>query len=355
VAVKRDSMRLLILSNMYPSADKPYAGIFVKNQVEVLRELAAKGWRIDLLAMPRRFTGPLGSAMKYLGFSLRCIPAMFRRYEVVHIHFFVPLGFLGALYKWLHPSAKVVVTFHGGDVASRHFKGLCGRFWRAISKKVDLGIAVGSGVSAAVTRYLSVQQLVLLPAGVDNRKFFPPQAPPEKKYDLVFAGSFIPRKGLDLLVEALQKQAFRTVRLACVGTGPLASLLLTLSEKRDVTVLGHLTQDEMRQTYWSSRFLVLPSRSEPFGLVVSEALFSGIPAIVSDEPGPAMQVRDGVNGLVCCRNSVPSLETALLRALAIDTQEYKLMAQAAAQSNQGFGIYQVARELLRQYQGLVAE
>jgi glycosyltransferase involved in cell wall biosynthesis len=343
-------MRILVLSNMYPSTEKPYAGVFVKNQVEILRELTGANWRIDVAAMPRRFTGSAGTALKYLGFALRSIPLLFRRYDVVHVHFFVPLAALGTVYKFFHPSARLVVTFHGGDVAAAHFRGWRGRLWRRISKSIDLGIAVGTGVSEAVGRYLSPARTILLPAGVDSRKFYlPGPGPRSKKYDLVFAGSFIPRKGLDVLVEALKDQAFRDVRLALVGTGSLQPLVEELGQCRSVEIFGHLSQDQMREVYWASRFLVLPSRSEPFGLVVSEALFSGIPAIVSNEPGPAMQVTDGVNGLVCEKDSVSALREALARALQMDEIRYLDMAGAAIASNRQFDVYEVTRTLVGEY------
>ena len=71
---------------------------------------------IDLTvrAMPRRFTGRLGSLVKYVAFLLACVPLLFRRFDVVHIHYFVPLGGWGWLYRRLHRDSRLFVTFHGG-------------------------------------------------------------------------------------------------------------------------------------------------------------------------------------------------------------------------------------------------
>jgi len=346
-------MRILILSNMYPSCDKPYAGIFVRNQVEILREQVGPDSTVTLNAMSRRFTGQFGTIVKYGRFFLRCMPHFFRRYDIVHIHYFVPLGILGAIYKIFHPSCRLVVTFHGGDVNDSHFEGSAGKIWRWASSRVDYGIAVGAGVAEAVNKHLAVSRTEIQPVGVDSRKFYPPeQAQISKKYDLLFTGSFIHRKGLDILLDALLDDRFSSTRVACVGTGPLRRLIEAASETRDIEILDDLNQDELRDVYWASRFLVLPSRSEPFGLVVSEALYCGVPAVVSDEPGPMAQVRHLKNGYVVAKESVEELRETLQTALAMDGAAYENMAGRAASSNREFDIYNVTSELVSEYRSL---
>jgi len=348
-----NGMRVLVLSNMYPSDEKPYAGVFVKNQVEILREDLELADGLVLEAMPRRFTGALGTALKYLGFAVRCVPHAFRRYDVLHVHYFVPLGLLGAAYKLLHPSSSLLVTFHGGDVNPMHFRGLAGRVWRAVSRSVDHGIAVGPGVAGSVAKHLDVKHVEIRPAGVDSRKFYPQENPQaDKEYDLVFVGSFSHRKGIDLLVTALQDEKFRSTRMAFVGTGPMRDRIESLDGHMHIRIFDGLDQDELRKIYWASKFLVLTSRSEPFGLVVSEAMYCGVPVIVSDEPGPLSQVKRGINGFVFESESVRELQDALCQALAMTGDEYMSMARAASSSNKEFDIYAVTRELEKRYQSL---
>ena len=161
-----------------------------------------------------------------------------------------------------------------------------GKFWSVVSSRIDYGIAVGPGVEASVEKFLSVSNCKVKPAGVDSRKFFlPGEVRTDKKYDFLFAGSFSHRKGIDLLVEALRDERFASRRLAFVGTGPMRNLIESLASSRDCEILDHLSQDQLRQVYWASKFLVLPSRSEPFGLVVSEAMYCGTPVIASDDAG----------------------------------------------------------------------
>lgn len=343
-------MRILILSNMYPSRQKPYAGIFVRNQVEILRDQYGDDLELTVRAMRRRYTGRIGTAIKYFLFTFSCLPNFFMRYDVVHVHYFVPLGVLGAIYCTIHSNSRLVVTFHGGDVNPHHFRGWLGNLWRAASKKVDLGIAVGPAVADLVDTQMDVKSCTISPAGVDSRKFYPPdQGPQKKEYDFLFAGSFVARKGVDLFVEALADDRFAGMRVGFVGTGPLRSRIVSLENSRDIEIFDHLSQDELRKVFWKSQYLVLPSRSEPFGLVVSEAMYCGVPAIVSDEPGPASQVRHEDNGYVFPNGSIVALTDTLLIAANLKGVEYAEMAAKARGSNRQFDIYEVTNELVKRY------
>jgi len=336
---------------MYPSADKPYAGIFVRNQVEVMRHQFGEQWSITVRAMPRRFTGPLGTLLKYVIFTLRCVPLLFRKFDVVHVHYFTPLGIIGAVYRRLHRNSRLFVTFHGGDVNPRHFRGIRAGFWRRISKAIDCAVAVGPGVASAIESFLAPQRVLLLPAGIDSRRFYTPATETDdKSFDFVFAGSFSERKGVDLLLQALQDDRLAQASIVFVGTGPLRESIAAIAEQRPLRILDHLSQDELRQVFWDSRFIVLPSRSEPFGLVVSEAMYCGIPAIISDEPGLLSQVDEGRNGLVFPNGSIDALAQCLIRAMQLGETDYRQMARCASESNRGFDIFTVGEQLAIEYQ-----
>ena len=204
-------------------------------------------------------------------------------------------------------------------------------------------------------KFLTVKSLDILPAGVDSRKFYPTDGEPKsKKYDFVFAGSFSHRKGIDILVNALGDRRLSTARLAFVGAGPLRELIESAGDVASIRIIGHLNQDELREIFWVSRFLVLPSRSEPFGLVVSEALYCGTPVIVSSEPGPMSQVIQGANGIVFQNGSVEELSIAMSSALTMNPIDYDKMAVEAASSNRQFDIYEVTRALFEEYKNLCA-
>ena len=59
-------MKILIITSMYPSPEKKYSGIFVKNQYEQLQSLMKEGEEIEVFYMKRTFTSLWGSIKKHI-------------------------------------------------------------------------------------------------------------------------------------------------------------------------------------------------------------------------------------------------------------------------------------------------
>ena len=108
---------------------------------------------------------------------------------------------------------------------------------------------------------------------------------------LLFAGKFVDGKQPMDAIRAVEQASASgaNVHLVMVGDGPLRAECEAYAEARQlpVTFAGFLNQKAMPTAYGASDILVMPSRNETWGLVVNEAMASGIPAIVSDKVGCA--------------------------------------------------------------------
>lgn len=117
-----------------------------------------------------------------------------------------------------------------------------------------------------------------------------------------FVGSLIQRKGVDLLLQALRAIPSQArPRLEIAGSGPLRAELKTMAVDLGVDVewLGELDPAAIDQhrARWSA--VAVPSRYDGWGVVVSEAMAAGVPAIVSPHVGAGHDlVRHGFNGCV---------------------------------------------------------
>lgn len=136
------------------------------------------------------------------------------------------------------------------------------------------------------------------------------------RYRVLFVGQFIERKRLDLLITAMSRLDSGNVELAVVGSGPLEETWRRLAEDTlpgRVEWIGSLPMDEVRVQMAAADCLVLPSRHDGWGAVVSEALMSGTPAICSDACGSAVVAEASGYGGVFKSGSVDEL-VALLNA-----------------------------------------
>lgn len=117
-------------------------------------------------------------------------------------------------------------------------------------------------------------------------------------------GRVVEKKGFDLLLEAFRRVAANhpDVGLVIGGSGPARDGLIRsaanarLSDR--VAFSGSLSRGQIAWAMSNAAVFVLPSRVEPFGIVVVEALRSGCPAIVSIHGGATEIVHDGVDAIV---------------------------------------------------------
>lgn len=136
------------------------------------------------------------------------------------------------------------------------------------------------------------------------------------RYRVLFVGQFVERKRLDFLIAAISRLDSENVELAVVGSGPLEAQWRRLAEDTlpgRVEWIGSLPMDDVRIQMAAADCLVLPSRHDGWGAVVSEALMSGTPAICSDACGSAVVAEASGYGGVFKSGSVDDL-TGLLNA-----------------------------------------
>jgi glycosyltransferase involved in cell wall biosynthesis len=130
----------------------------------------------------------------------------------------------------------------------------------------------------------------------------------------LFVGVLVGKKGIDTLIKAFHQiyQKDRSALLTIAGDGELHDelrmLVASLQLSDAVNFTGALHIDSLQNHYLQASCLVLPSRSEAWGLVVNEALSYGCPAIVSDRCGCAPDlIVEGETGYVFNTDDVADL------------------------------------------------
>jgi glycosyltransferase involved in cell wall biosynthesis len=150
---------------------------------------------------------------------------------------------------------------------------------------------------------------------------------------LVFSGRLAEVKRADLVIAAFAAIAERRPEwdLLMIGDGPLRTSLEASVPSRlvDRVIWTGFLDDQatMSALYRASEVLILPSDTEPWGLVINEAVAAGLAVVSSDLVGASAElVRDGVNGRIFTAGDVAALIASLLEV----TDPARISAMKAA-------------------------
>ena len=216
---------------------------------------------------------------------------------------------------------------------------------RAIYRRADAVATYGEHVSRHVAEARGTTRgIVVAPQAVDVGHFGAEVSPAERAHWrehagahgdellVLFTGRMEREKGIETLVAAWRGVPANT-RLAIAGSGPLSERVTAAIP--DARMLGHVPEHDLPALYAAADVLVLPSIrtasfTEPWGLVVNEAMLQGTPTIASDAVGAVAGglVRDGRNGLTFPAGDAYAL-AARIGALAGDPELRDRLGAAA--------------------------
>lgn len=191
-------------------------------------------------------------------------------------------------------------------------RGLKGRIKRIFMRRVTTAYVSGTLQAELALRLGFKGDLIKTRGvGVFNVVEQPVFSPVEKITRFIYVGRFSPEKNLRRLIETFNQLPDLTLNM--IGFGPLEDELKKKAG-RNVVFHGAVANAELPKYYQQNEVFILPSLSEPWGLVIEEAMNNGLPVIISSKVGCAHEVvRNGFNGLIFDVNSEQALTDAILR------------------------------------------
>lgn len=134
---------------------------------------------------------------------------------------------------------------------------------------VDVCLYIGTWNRQFYEHYgVQKEKLVFMPYCVDNEFWMDGKIVPRENFHL-YVGKLLPEKGIDKLLEYADD--YPQSQYVVAGDGPLSV------ERPNITKLGFQTPHQLRDLYYRASRLFMPSRYEPWGLVVNEACCCGLP------------------------------------------------------------------------------
>lgn len=340
-------------------------------QAQVLglsRQLRSMGHEVRVLAPcdgppPAPFVTPLGNSLPTAAngsvaplapdasAALRTIRALRdEEFDVLHLH--EPFAPGPTLTAALVQPAPIVATFHAaGESASYR---MLGRQLRWLGERISRRVAVSNDARELVSRYIGGEYEILY-NGVELTRFAPDDNTRTEAPTIFFCGRHEPRKGLDVLLEAMQFLP-SNIRLWIASDGPdTLRLQSEYSGDQRIEWLGRISDDEKLQRMHTSHVYCAPSlRGESFGVVLLEAMASRVPIVASDIDGYRNVATDDVDALLVEPGNARELADAIHKVINDELLASRLTEAGSHRASQ-FSMESLAHRYVELYVQAISE
>ncbi len=221
---------------------------------------------------------------------------------------------------------KIVVETHGDFIETlsleknlvlpRLYKKLFYIMAKYSIGKSNIIRAVSSSTEQQVLDIDSSKSVVRFPAWIDFKDFqnIEPKPISKDKFNILFIGSVTDRKKPHMIIEAIQRINDKSYNLSIVGPAPnekyfkeLKDLIDKSDLQNQVSLIGPVDRESVKDYYSTSNLMILPSISEGLARVIFESQVAMCPVLVTDAPGMSDIVIDGQTGYVFESNNLDSL------------------------------------------------
>jgi glycosyltransferase involved in cell wall biosynthesis len=177
----------------------------------------------------------------------------------------------------------------------------------------DKIIVLSSVARRSFEQFGCADKAVVVWPGVDHLFFTPALEPgPAHLFRTCYVGRVELAKGVGYLLQAWKQLELAGAELLLVGEVKPEMKSLLKSCTSNVRLLGVLPPQELAQGYRESSVFVFPSANEGLGMVLLEAMASGLPVISTDRTGAADFVSEGKQGFVVPARNVDALAERIL-------------------------------------------
>ncbi|ACK42895.1 MULTISPECIES: glycosyltransferase family 4 protein [Dictyoglomus] len=238
----------------------------------------------------------------------------------------------------------------------------------------DLIIAPSTKIKRLLKNFGIQKPIEILPNGIDLDRFKKIPKPEARKslglptdvILLLFVGRLGKEKNIEFLIEVMKyikENNEKLIYLVIVGDNPDKRVMEELKNKAktlnvyDRTIFtGYLEYERVIEAYYASDIFVFSSITETQGLVILEAMASGLPVVAIDDDAISDFVKDGINGFLVPNNQENKrLFSEKIKNLIEDKDLYTKMSLHALETSRSFHIKNLNKKLLALYEDLIRE
>lgn len=358
-------MKILLITNLYPSKKYPHYGVFVKNTYEML----CKHYKIKLVALKKHDKKIIKLVAYILFYAKTIISGISGKYDCIYAHYISHCELPVRIIKFFHKNILVIGNVHGEDVFSDYdeYKVNQNKARKFMSMS-DYLISPSSYYKERLTKEYGFpkNRIFISPSGGINASVFYPDDKlicrkhfglEEKEYILGFVSRIEKGKGWDCFLQAaselIRNNKIENLRIIIVGSGnekmQMQKYIDKLNLKKYVHIMEALEQAELHFLYNSLDIFVFPTRreAESLGLVGIEAMACAVPCVISDAGGPLSYAKDKINSLIFDKNNYHDLEEKVLEIYNMDKYQKDELSENAMLTARKYEKQEVEKTLLQ--------
>lgn len=352
-------MKILLISNMYPSAkDKTY-GTFVKMFKDGI-ERNADDIQFDCCFIRGRTNNFILKLYKYIVFYFSIIyKVLFTEYDIVYNHQITHsapvLRFCRCIRKF-----KLVMNIHGGDIVTIHrmsqvLLGVAIPLLR-VSRLIVVPSEYFKSIVLNIIPELSPEQVfVSASGGIDKREFVCLKVQKPSTGMIIYVSRIDIGKGWDILLYAVyelkKKGKFEGKKVIFVGYGAQIELLKNKIQELDLldccSYVGPKTHLELNELYNQADVMIFPTMLyESLGLVGLEAMACGCPVIGSNMGCLPEYIKDGATGFLFEPGNSHDLATKIIDYYNLPSNKKNTIISQAIEMAKKYDSNEIARRLV---------
>ncbi|AXI32065.1 glycosyl transferase family 1 [Priestia megaterium] len=351
-------MKILLISNMYPSEQFPNYGVFVQNTKKILVKNDIK---VDLAVMYKQ-TNKVKKLTSYaLHYGRVLWKGLFGTYDYLYVHYASHNALPVLILKKFRRNIKVITNIHGSDVVPKdlndnQFESNVKKLLQLSNKIISPSIAYKELIK---NKYNLTNSIYVFPSGgVDPDIFYSYNNKEEAKKKLNLnpdqkvigcVSRIDSGKGWEYFLQAislLENDTPTSYHYLYVGSGveeeKFKAMMVKLNLHSKVTHLPALPQPELVHVYNAIDAFIFPSKAESLGLVGLEAMACGAPVIGSKVGGLQDYIHPRKNGLFFEKGDIDELAFQIRSFINLSDEEKNRMSLASIETARDYDLNKVS-------------
>ncbi len=322
-------MKILLISNMYPSKSQQGYGSFVQ-KIESLLSFYGN-YKFKKIVIKGRGKSILHKSLKYIILYFKILLNYWGKYEFIYIHYPLHVAWLINILRRLNSKQTIILNYHGSDLFNRGWHtNILSRYTSTLTKHAEIIIVPSLFLKTELEkRKLITNNVYIYPSGgIDTEKFVPQKKHFQNKIIHVgYVGRIEPFKGWIEFLKSIQLTLNKIdLKTSMVGYGAdikqLQNEIKNHNLDNKIDFRGYYDKNELVNYYNEIDILIFSSQlPESLGLVGIEALACGTPVIATNIGAIPSYISHGKNGFLVEKGNILEISKFIIHYSTLSSEE----------------------------------